>query len=316
MRAADLAQRVEELSAAAERATEVEMLRAQVVELDRSLTTAKEEHARSVMKATLAETHATELTNQVNDCVQRVSSAEWELEKARSEMEAARRRSQSLETELARMMKRVAELDRRLVVTRGQSEAAENELVALRSEIEGARSSVETTRAELERTTAARTLLESELRARLDGTSAARGLLAELELEEQRLGEKRRRALAEVREVLGRGEAAATTARSSVPPTPSLVPVASVTPPPPVPVSASLPPAAGAARIEPIRVIGAPAMPAATATATANPMVRSERPALTGPLGRLGRRDTMIGQKATPAPTVTTPTDDPTNRAK
>lgn len=236
-RAAELARRVEELSVAAARATEVETLKARAVELERNLAAVKDEHARTVMKVTLAETRAEELTNQVNDYDQRASSAEWEAEKARSDAEAARRRSTGIETELARVMKRTAELERDLTATRGEAETAETALLALRAELDGLRTASDAARAELERAVAARSALEGEARARADGNTAARNLLADLEIEEQRTNERRRTALAEVREVLARGDGVASRApRVALEPAPS-APTRPTAPgaPPPIP---------------------------------------------------------------------------------
>jgi DNA repair exonuclease SbcCD ATPase subunit len=204
--AAVLAQRVEELSAAAQRAVEVEGLRAQLSALERELGSVKEEHTRAVMRATVAETRIEELAGQLNDFDQRASHAEWETEKSRSDLEAARKRSAGLESELARIVRRTTELERDVVTLRRSEDEATRQSQALRTQLDGARAAAEGIRTELAQAVDGFGSSQAALRAYSETTSTVSAALAELDLEEGRVAEARRKTLADVRDLLARAE--------------------------------------------------------------------------------------------------------------
>lgn len=204
--AAVLARRVEELSAAAQRAVEVEGLRAQLSTIERELAALKDEHTRAVMRATVAETRVEELAGQLNEIEQRASSAEWNAERSASDLETATKRSAGLEAELARLMKRTTELERdHLKLRRSEGEATQ-QATSLRTQLEGARATAEGTRTELEHVVAGLGANRAALRAYSETTATVSAALAELDLEEGRIAEARRKTLADVAGLLARAD--------------------------------------------------------------------------------------------------------------
>jgi chromosome segregation ATPase len=163
-RAASLSRKVEELSLAASHATELEVARAKVADLERQLAGAAEEKTRASMRAS------------------------------------------GLEAELARLVRKTTELDRERALARRGEEEAIKQVTTLRSEIEAARASGETQRVELERAIVERSAMDAALRTYADSASTVRAVLADLESEEARLAEARRRTFADAREMLGRAE--------------------------------------------------------------------------------------------------------------
>lgn len=177
---------------AAARAAELESARARVLDLERSLGIEKEEHGRTAMRLTVAETRVEELTAQVHDVEQRAFSMEWESQKASADLEAARRRATGLEAEVARLNVRTSELERELESQRRAIEQAEQQVVTRLGDLEGARAAEVAARAAAEQAEMARAALESALRS----------IVSDLEEHEARASDMRSRTLAKAKDVM------------------------------------------------------------------------------------------------------------------